>query len=120
MLANNKNSDIKGGDKSKHVKPKTRKSESQKLSKFKKPSKSENLPKFNAKKNEPNFLTPSTRKTFNRLRLAFTKAPIFQHFDLEHHIWIKTNVSGYAICDVLCQLATGTRPDGVITKTNLS
>ena len=42
---------------------------------------------------EPIFLTPSTRKTFNQLRQAFTKAPIFRHFDLECHIRIETNAS---------------------------
>ena len=47
------------------------------------------------------FLTPKARAAFNRLRLAFTKAPILQHFDLECHIRIKTNASGYAISGVL-------------------
>ena len=32
------------------------------------------------------FLTPKTKITFNRLRQAFTKAPILQHFDPERHI----------------------------------
>ena len=50
---------------------------------------------------EPNFLTPNAKKAFNRLRLAFIKAPIFQYFDLESHIRIETDVSGYAIGGVL-------------------
>ena len=35
---------------------------------------------------EPNFLTPNAKKAFNHLRLAFIKAPILRHFDLESHI----------------------------------
>ena len=35
---------------------------------------------------ETNFLTPNAKKAFNYLRLAFIKAPIFQHFDSESHI----------------------------------
>ena len=45
---------------------------------------------------EPTFLTPNAREVFNQLRQAFTKAPILRHFDLECHIWIKINASGYA------------------------
>ena len=41
---------------------------SQKSAKSKKKlSKSENLPNYNAKKNEPNFLTPDARMVFNCL-----------------------------------------------------
>ena len=53
---------------------------------------------------EPNFLTLDTKKAFNHLRLAFIKAPILQHFDLESHIRIETNVSGYTIDKALSQL----------------
>ena len=53
---------------------------------------------------EPNFLTPDAKKAFNHLRLAFIKAPILRHFDLESHIRIKTDASGYAIGGVLSQL----------------
>ena len=53
---------------------------------------------------EPNFLTSDAKKAFNHLRLAFIKAPIFQHFDLESHIRIQTDASGYAIDGVLSQL----------------
>ena len=52
---------------------------------------------------EHNFLTPNTKKAFNHLWLAFIKAPILQHFDLESHIQIETDVSGYAIDGVLSQ-----------------
>ena len=46
---------------------------------------------------EPNFLTLDAKKAFNYLQLAFIKALILQHFDLESHIQIKTDASGYAI-----------------------
>ena len=63
-----------------------------KLSKSQKLSKNRNLPKFGTKKTEPNFLTSNTRETFNRLRLAFTKALILQYFDSKCHISVVTNV----------------------------
>ena len=53
---------------------------------------------------EPNFLTFDAKKAFNHLRLAFIKTPILQHFDLESHIQIKTDASGYVIGRVLSQL----------------
>ena len=53
---------------------------------------------------EPNFLTPDAKKAFNHLQLAFIKAPILQHFDLECHIRIKTDASSYTIGGVLSQL----------------
>ena len=53
---------------------------------------------------EPTFLTPGARKALNQLRQAFTEAPILRDFDLEYHIRIETNTSGYAIGGVLNQL----------------
>ena len=50
---------------------------------------------------EPNFLTPNTKKVFNHLRLAFIKAPILRHFDLESHIRIEIDASNYTIGGVL-------------------
>ena len=121
-----------GGDGVEHAKKsgksKSQKSaKSQKLSKSgkskdeksKKRSKSGNLPNFDAKDTGPSFLTPKARSAFNRLRLVFTKAPIFWHFDPECHIQIETDAWGYAIGDVLSQLASGNSLDGVVTKTNL-
>ena len=32
------------------------------------------------------YLTPDIKKVFNYIWHAFTKAPIFQHFDLKRHI----------------------------------
>ena len=62
------------------------KSEKSKGKKSKKPPKSRNSPNFDAKDIRPSFLTPKARSAFNRLRLAFTEAPILWHLDLECHI----------------------------------
>ena len=85
----------------------------------KKLSKSGNSTNFDAMEDGPKFLTPDARTAFNRLRLAFTEAPILRHFDPECHIRIETDALGYAIGGVLSQLASETRPDGVVTKTDL-
>ena len=81
-----------GGDSVEHAK-KSEKSKSQKTSKFRKlakpgknSSKSGNSPNFGTTESGPSFLTPKARSAFNRLRLAFTKALILQHFDPEYHI----------------------------------
>ena len=50
------------------------------------------------------FLTSGAKLAFTKLRQVFVKAPIFHHFDLKRHIWIETNISGYAISKVLSQL----------------
>ena len=52
-------------------------SKSQKLAKSRKELlKKRNLSNFNAKENEPSFLTPDVKTAFNHLWLAFTKASI--------------------------------------------
>ena len=121
-----------GGDGVEHAK-KSRKSKGQKsakawkLSKLKKskgkkskkPPKSRNSSNFDTKNTEPSFLTPEARSAFNHLRLAFTKAPILWHFDPECHIQIEIDALGYAIGSMLNQLASGTSPDGIVTKTDL-
>ena len=43
------------------------------------------------------FLISGTKKTFIKLRQAFIKTPILNHFDLERYIQIKTDTSGYTI-----------------------
>ena len=111
VLAANEVGDVGDGDglsdRSKYVEPKTGRLENQKtsksrnLAKSKKQSKSGNSPKFDATKAGPSFLTPKARATFNRLRLAFIKAPILWHFESEYHIWIKTDALSYAISGVL-------------------
>lgn len=55
---------------------------------------------------KPMFLTLNGRKAFNYLRQTFIKALILQHFDLECHIMIKTNISGFPICRVFGSLRT--------------
>ena len=95
-------------------------SKGKKSAKSKKSSKSGKSPNFNAIKAGPSFLTPEARAAFNRLRLAFTKAPILQYFGPECHIRIEIDVSGYTISGILSQLASGTSPDGVIIKADLS
>ena len=141
VLAANEVDVVEGGDKSiencRKLSKTGKLSKSQKLSKLgkskskktskswnltklrKKLSKSRNLTNFGTTENGSKFLTPDARITFNCLRLAFTKAPILWHFDLECHIQIETNTSNYAISDVLNQLASETRSDRVVTKTNL-
>ena len=78
------------------------------------------MPNFGAMETGPSFLILEAKLGFNRLWLAFTKALILWHFDLECHIWIETDASDYAIGSVLSQLAFGTSLNGVVTKTNLS
>lgn len=50
------------------------------------------------------FLTPVTRLAFARLEQVFIKAPILYHFDLESHVWVETDISGYAISWILSRL----------------
>ena len=47
------------------------------------------------------YLTPEARLVFTKLKKAFTKALILQHFDLKCHIWIEIKMSSYAISRVL-------------------
>ena len=46
------------------------------------------------------YLTPKARLAFTNLRKVFTKALIFQYFDPECHIRIKTNTSGTLLVEV--------------------
>ena len=50
------------------------------------------------------FLTPGAKLAFTKLKQVFFKALILHHFDLERHIWIGMDASGYAIGGVLSQL----------------
>ena len=87
--------------------------------KLKKLPKSGNSLNFDAKDTGPSFLTSGAKEAFNRLRLAFTEAPILRHFDPVCHILIETDASCYAIGSVLSQLASGTSSDRVVTKADL-
>ena len=50
------------------------------------------------------FLTSSAKEVFNQLKQVFIKPLILRHFDLECHIQIEIDASGYAIGRVLSQL----------------
>ena len=50
------------------------------------------------------FLTLKAKLSFTKLRKMFTKALILRHFDLECHIRIKTDASGYTIGEIISQL----------------
>ena len=65
------------------------------------PSDAERTPKAPG---NSNFLISEAKLAFSRLRQAFTKAPIFHHFDPERYIRIETDASGYAIGGILSQL----------------
>ena len=86
----------------------------------KKLSKSGNSTNSDVTEDGPKFLTPDARTAFNHLWLAFIEASILWHFDPECHIRIETDVSGYAIGGVLSQLTSGTNPNGVVIKADLS
>ena len=73
---------------------------SRKSAKLKSQTKSEHLGNSNNLK-EPKFLTSNAKEVFNYLRQAFTKVLILYHFDPQCYIWIETDVSGYAIGEVL-------------------
>ena len=68
--------------------------------KGRKTSRSKNLSK-SKKMVGLNFLTPRARLAFTELRQTFVKAPILHYFDLERHIQIETDISGYTIGRVL-------------------
>ena len=87
---------------------KLEKSKSEKMSKFwnlpksgKNLSKNKNLTNSDATEDRPKFLTLDARTAFNHLRLAFTKALIFRHFDPEYYIWIETDTLSYTIGGIL-------------------
>ena len=69
----------------------------QKLSKFKNLSKSKKIV-------GSDFFTLGARLAFTKLKQAFVKALILHHFYPERHIWIETEISGYAIGRVFDQL----------------
>ena len=59
------------------------------------------FPKSRPEKTGMGFLIPKARLAFTQLRQAFVKVPILHHFNLESHIRIETDTSGYAIGGVL-------------------
>ena len=81
--------------------------------------KNHDFPKSRPEEAGTGFFTPKARLAFTQLRQAFVKAPILYHINPESHIQIETYASGYAIGNVLSQLSSGTKPDGVVTKDDL-
>ena len=69
-------------------------------------SKGKNLAKFKAltQNSKSGFLTPRARQTFTKLRQAFIKALILDHFDPDCDIQTEINISSYAISGVFSQL----------------
>ena len=57
-----------------------------------------------SKSKNPVFLTVDTRQAFIQLKQTFTEVLILNHFDLERHIWIETDISSYTIGGILSQL----------------
>ena len=110
--------DVVGGGKA--TNPTKRKNQAKTIkSKIFVKSKNYDFPKFRNEKAGMGFLTPKTRLAFTQLRQAFVKAPILHHYDPKSHIRIETDASGHAIGDVLNQLFSETRSDGVVTKADL-
>ncbi len=65
------------------------------------------------------FLIFKTSLAFIQLKIFFTKALILYCFDLEYHIQIETDASGYTIDGVLSQLSFKTGLAGqVMYKSN--
>ena len=73
--------------------------------KVQKTSKSKNLSKSKTV-GSLDFLTPRAKLVFTKLRQVFFKALILYHFDSKCHIRMETDVSGYAIGEVLNQLTS--------------
>ena len=63
-------------------------------------------PNFEKTVRSLDFLTSGAKLMFIKLRQAFIKAPILHYFDLERHIRVETDESGYAIGGVLSQLTS--------------
>ena len=72
--------------------------------KVQKTTKSKNSSKSKRAIGPLDFFIPRAKLVFIKLRQAFFKTPILQHFDPKHYIQIEMDVSGYAIGGVLSQL----------------
>ncbi len=60
----------------------------------------------NLKNQSRSFLIPETRKAFTKLTKAIVEAPILNHFDPKHHIWIEKDASNYIISGIFNQLTS--------------
>ncbi len=59
------------------------------------------------------FFTADARRAFTKLRQAFLKASILNHFDPERYIRIETDTSSYTISGILSQLTLDDSADGI-------
>ena len=66
--------------------------------------KTQNLTKPNF--SEMDFLTFKVKKAFIYLQKIFIKVLILHYFDLEHHIYIETDISRYIIDSLLSQITS--------------
>ena len=96
---------VENGDE-KELTQKSRKSHMAKSKKWIQVEKSEAAKAKNLNSQSVLFLTPKAKKAFIKLRQAFVKALILNHFDPERHIRIETDVSGYTIGGILSQLTS--------------
>lgn len=69
----------------------------QNLSNVKQLTRSKKLDFIKAKPSGADFLIAKAKETFIYVQKAFTKVPIFYHFDTKHHICIKTDAWEYTI-----------------------
>ena len=53
--------------------------------------------------NLASFLTPEVKESFQKLKKAFCKEPVLQHFDMSKPIRLETDASGKAIGGILYQ-----------------
>ena len=60
----------------------------------------------NGKKTRPYILMKEAKEVFQKLKVAFTMAPVLQHFDPKKPIGIKTDASGFAVAVILSQPGT--------------
>ena len=65
------------------------------------------------------FLNPKTRVTFNNLLLVFIKTSIFSYFNSEYHIYVKNDILGYVISNLLSKLTFRYSLNEVVIKTDL-
>lgn len=67
-------------------------------------SKRKNLLKINLSRMD--FLSLETSLAFTHLRKVFIKVPIFHYFGPKRYIQIETDVSGFAIARIFCQMTS--------------
>ena len=94
---------VGGGEAINQINP-TKKEKQVKITKFKNLIKSKNHdfpPNSRNREVKTGFFIPKARLAFIHLRQAFIEALILYHFDPKCYIRIETNISGYAIGEIL-------------------